>query len=995
MLGRKKVALLIVALFSICSCVDDMYDLSKKELSLDMKIEDNRIALPLGSLRPILLDSILDLSSIPVLEIDSVSRTYSLSFYDNVVTRVAQKDLSVLQEMSKLSSNIDPIRIELERIKFAMAPFDTVVSMPLEDVELTDVILEPINEEVVLNLEEIKIDPIKISGEELPVEFEIPVVDLQDVTVPGTSQMVSFAVEDIKVEGVESKSVQNVFDMGVNSIDLENISAPAFASNMSKIVGEDDPTLQTALGQGDNFQLPLPVPLSFNNTSITSDGEMTVDFNYLLPKEIKHFDKVTMQGRDDKGALFEFKVVNPSLLDGLTRTINFSAKFPENYELALYEDDNKKYYSLSADNVISVVDMPTNGETATIHFYLKEIKNLNDSKYYVEDDNGKSLLFNDVVTYTVDYAVSGSVTIPRGTTVEEIKKGLSYSIILDASFNVEEAYGTTNPVEIDFGNENLDFSFELENLKYIKKINTIELNPAVSQLHFITSIDNGFGGFDIDSKSKIMLSFPEQFVFADNVTLPDGVVRGNHPNEFEITSLKVFEGREWILPIRQVNVNQDVEADGRLTLETTAVVKAVSKDGVEGVLTIGGENELALKAATRELCSDRQVAMSASPIELDILDVTGQTTPIDVNFAGEEIDFNFSVGGEFENIDEVGFVEFNTNKPITITSSLNKDFGKINFEEGSCIALKFPENYSFDLTNSTLPYNKNLNAFVIDNLAELKNGKWTLALQRVDMNQKPQDGKFDVNTSIIIEPVNAKGEDGLIYVEGGDEFSLKEMAGSFGTYNIMFALAESPVEVSEMQVKTNNIDIDFETQIITQPIKLESLSYVNRIGSIELKEGSNNLLFRTGLKEGNLGRFNLAKNSVIDFIFPSEFRLDPNNSSIPSGARFVDSMHIQIYDLKALEEGFDWKLAVKRIVLDEPIENGLFEKDLTISVVASSADGEGDGKLTIAGMEDLALSEIKQVGGKREMEVFLQNCEVEIADVQASIEKQEVSACVM
>ena len=40
MLGRKKVALLIVALFSICSCVDDMYDLSKKELSLDMKIED-------------------------------------------------------------------------------------------------------------------------------------------------------------------------------------------------------------------------------------------------------------------------------------------------------------------------------------------------------------------------------------------------------------------------------------------------------------------------------------------------------------------------------------------------------------------------------------------------------------------------------------------------------------------------------------------------------------------------------------------------------------------------------------------------------------------------------------------------------------------------------------------------------------------------------------------------------------------------------------------
>ena len=98
MFGRKKNVLLLGVLIAICSCVDDTYDLSKKELSLDMKIDGNRIALPLGSLCPIVLDSILDTSTIPMLKADSVSRAYSLSFTDSIVTRVVQEDLKVLKE---------------------------------------------------------------------------------------------------------------------------------------------------------------------------------------------------------------------------------------------------------------------------------------------------------------------------------------------------------------------------------------------------------------------------------------------------------------------------------------------------------------------------------------------------------------------------------------------------------------------------------------------------------------------------------------------------------------------------------------------------------------------------------------------------------------------------------------------------------------------------------------------------------------------------------
>lgn len=993
MSSKKIGALLVGALFGFCSCVDDTYDLSKKELSLDMKIEGNRIALPLGSLRPIVLDSILDVSSIPVLEADTVTHTYSLSFDSSMVISVPKEDLDVLKEVSKLSADIDPIAIPLEEIRFTLPSFDTLVSMPLEEVELKDVTLDPINEEVVLALDEIKIDPIAISGEERPVKFEIPEVKWAPVTIPGTEQPVSFNVESVEVNGVTSDPVGTDFTLGVDPIDLDKIDAPVFKSEMKKNVGEDNSALKVALSMGDDQRIKDPLNATFNNT-ITSEGEMKVHFEYTLPKEIKHFDAVEV-GKDAKGALFEFEVNNPSLLagSGLSRTIGFTATFPDNYELALFEDDNKKYYDLKG-NTISVSGMPANGTTTTIHFYLKQIKHL--SKY-CEDRGGKGnvLLFDDLVKYTVDYTVKGGVSIPAGTKVGDLRERLSYSVKLDAEFDVREAYGTTNPVEINFEEQQLDFSFPLKDLKYLKRINSVVLNPEVSKLVFTTSMTSeegkqGFGKFDIDKDSKIMLSFPKEFVFADDkVELPDSVKRVSGTNDFVILSVEALKNKEWILPISRVNINKDVNlADGSLNLDAKATVKAISKDGAVNVLTIGGQNELALRASTKELCGNRQVMLQASSIKLDIQDVTGQTTPIDVAFDNESMDFNFSVEGEFENIRKVDFVEFDADKKIKIISTLagDKNFDKINFEEGSFLAIRFPEQYKFNIQKSTLTFNDSLHAFVIDDLSKLKNGMWELALDRVDINEEVTGNTFGVNATIEVMAVNKRGEEGVFYVDGGDEFSLKELEQCFGKYDLAFKLLNSPVEVTNMQVNTNPIDVDFANQSVTQQIKLDSLNYVTHIGSIDLKEGSNKLLFRTGLKGGGLGRFNLAVNSVIDFVFPEEFKLDPVKSVIPTnGAKFIDSTHIQIFGLEALDAPFDWQLAVKRIAINEAI-SGAFEKELTIQIVASSAQGKADDKLTIAAIDRLTLAEVQAAGGEREMEISVQPCSIEVADVQASID---------
>ena len=80
-----------------------------------------------------------------------------------------------------------------------------------------------------------------------------------------------------------------------------------------------------------------------------------------------------------------------------------------------------------------------------------------------------------------------------------------------------------------------------------------------------------------------------------------------------------------------------------------------------------------------QLLSGLEVLDSNVDMELDIQDVTGQTTPIDVAFDNESMDFNFSVEGEFENIRKVDFVEFDADKKIKIVSTLagDKNFDKI------------------------------------------------------------------------------------------------------------------------------------------------------------------------------------------------------------------------------------------------------------------------------------------------------------------------------
>ena len=467
------------------------------------------------------------------------------------------------------------------------------------------------------------------------------------------------------------------------------------------------------------------------------------------------------------------------------------------------------------------------------------------------------------------------------------------------------------------------------------------------------------------------------------------MVYNEKKNEFEISSLKVFESNEqWVLPISGVNFkDQGGVANGKFSFNKTAVVKAVTD--TEDILTIGGVDDIDLVAQTEILFQDHTITLNASPVTLVVTDVEGSTAPIDLKFESKTFEFDFDLEGELDNISSINYVKFDTSKPITITSSV-EGFNGIQFEEGSLIALRFPDEFIFDTKNCSLRYDDGLNAFVIEEFSELTNGKWDFALQEVNFAPQTDEVGFKIDAKVTMEAINNKGAENTLYVGFADKFSLEKMREQklFGEKELSVKLNDAEIVIEDVQVATKEINVDFKTLEVTYPINIDNLSYITKIGSIDLDEANNSLTFHSEIKgeddqKKELGRFDLAENSVIDLNFPEKFKLDIKDSHLPDGAEFIDSSTIKIKSLSALDSK-DWSLKVKRIAIDAEIENYTFEEKYTISVIGYDANEE-EGALTIAAIPDLTFNDIQNLGGECNMDIAV-NGQIAIADVEVSIE---------
>lgn len=107
--------LLFGALSFLSACVDNRYDLVNKEVSTDVKLEGNKVALPVGSLKAVVLDSLIDVSEIELLE----------KVADGVYGITMDSTISVEESIEPITLNIDPIQHRVD-VEFDEVDIDSV-----------------------------------------------------------------------------------------------------------------------------------------------------------------------------------------------------------------------------------------------------------------------------------------------------------------------------------------------------------------------------------------------------------------------------------------------------------------------------------------------------------------------------------------------------------------------------------------------------------------------------------------------------------------------------------------------------------------------------------------------------------------------------------------------------------------------------------------------------------------------------------------------------
>lgn len=469
----------------LCSCIDGTYDLKNKEVSLDVGIEGNKIVLPLGNLKPILLDSMLSTEDQEMLkEIDGV---YSIAH----------------------SGVISPIGVELDEISF-------------------------------------KLDEVSYSEK---FNFEEAAADIKGVTMPGKRKEVKFNVTDVSIEDINEKLPRLQKSVTLDVLHAENIAK---------------------LG---TFQVVEYV----NSVFTTNESDIPVEFEYLLPKEVKNLDEIQVINKENsskrskEGAVFHFKISHPHILREMKRSITFRISFPESFDVALYpEAEYIDKYQLS-DHVLTVTDMPVEGDVSLVEFYFNGFKDIQADSYYtagVHEDGteGRQFVMNENISYSFDYHIDGNLTVNAEATIEDFQLGIE----LDAQLGLYDVIGETNPIEFDFDDEEIPFSPTIPGLKHIKEVKYVRLDPQASQVRLTIDMPETFEPFELMHGESFKIHLPEFLFLNEQLTaLPEGMEYDADSHTIYVLKDDALDEAHIVLALDSISINQKV-VDESITMSGSA-----------------------------------------------------------------------------------------------------------------------------------------------------------------------------------------------------------------------------------------------------------------------------------------------------------------------------------------------------------------------------------------------------------------------------------------
>lgn len=262
---RKTLGMLLLgAAPFLYSCVDDTYDLANKEISTDVEIKGNKLALPLGSLRTVLLDSLISVEELDILtKMDGV---YSISMADTIA----------------------PYQYEIPEIKFTIPAQEANVKVDdFAEAEISEIHIEGQSpESTQFGVDNISLDDLKI-----PNLITEQSVSAANKTVNSYIGQLDGKMDDVDVENWPTIPFDETFKLEEGTVSFNmGYQLPEEIKSISTI------WLKTAEESADSqhgaligFEIEHPVALQ--------DLKKKIDFTITFPDEfVVSLDPTTTDG---------------------------------------------------------------------------------------------------------------------------------------------------------------------------------------------------------------------------------------------------------------------------------------------------------------------------------------------------------------------------------------------------------------------------------------------------------------------------------------------------------------------------------------------------------------------------------------------------------------------------------------------------------------------------------------------------------------------------
>lgn len=416
----------------------------------------------------------------------------------------------------------------------------------------TDDVIDPIEE---------TIDPISISVD--PVREEVDI---------------DFTEADITSVHINAAHVEPaVFKTPTISLDDLNEELPVLQSDVTRQISAPELDGLFDILESGNVT-DLPASISINQSTEIESEEVDCSFEYSMPVEVKSISKIMLtsaDANDVNGTPVEVVIAHPVALADADKTLDFEIRFSDMFVLALDANaENIGKYTLSADaKTITVRDLPLNGASTSLKFYIKEL--LIDES---DITSGGVIDVDEDIVYDLTYKVNGSIVPSQNMS----RTDFNFNVKLNVPLAFRDAAGVTNDIDVAFSDIEMDFNGHFDNLEYIDHIYYIEFDEENSRIKFETIMDKDWLNiFSLKEGYALKIDFPKELEICPEHSTYEGkgtsIIYDEQDHSFYVYDLKILAESHWDLHLKKLTLDDPVK-DGVYDLDVMASIYFVDSN---------------------------------------------------------------------------------------------------------------------------------------------------------------------------------------------------------------------------------------------------------------------------------------------------------------------------------------------------------------------------------------------------------------------------------